>query len=438
MMKMSIRKLFKPLAVVVCVVLGAVVAVWILSRDVAPPDISRFVVERPDVPDDENAYTYFSKAVALHGGSIDVFENVEKQIDILEPAIAADVLFAANKETFDLIQQALACKRNVPPLFDFENEGDSQNVTVWWRGIVPLVILKAQNEYLAGNMEGCVELLEILQQSSASFLQYPNSLVGLLFWAGAPIVFTQETLAYLASDMNVPRDLIERLKNNIPRNEDVEQAGKMSTQLEVGISIFKPDSILQNLILDSGDIHVNPNGGFGYMYQPNRTKHLIARIWDEGFSQWDGWMWQKEDILFKKYPWYFRFRPNNLGIRLANQAESTIKIAHAWIARLQEGLDFTRTALALNLYHQDYGEYPETLEALVPDYLPEVPKDPYDGNPFRYSKERRILYSVGNNQMDDSGDAKRDKPFMPLSSVGYYNSGLDAVLQFAPPPSPEP
>ena len=43
------------------------------------------------------------------------------------------------------------------------------------------------------------------------------------------------------------------------------------------------------------------------------------------------------------------------------------------------------------------------LEALVPDYLPAVPRDPFDGAPFRYSAERRLLNSIGENLVDDGG-----------------------------------
>ena len=52
---------------------------------------------------------------------------------------------------------------------------------------------------------------------------------------------------------------------------------------------------------------------------------------------------------------------------------------------------------------------PATLEALVPDYLPAVPRDPFDGQPFRYSAEKRIVYSVGENLTDDGGDEGRER-----------------------------
>jgi len=47
----------------------------------------------------------------------------------------------------------------------------------------------------------------------------------------------------------------------------------------------------------------------------------------------------------------------------------------AWGVRLQ---------LALIAYRIDHDEYPESLDALVPDYLPFLPIDPYSGRPFEY------------------------------------------------------
>lgn len=52
---------------------------------------------------------------------------------------------------------------------------------------------------------------------------------------------------------------------------------------------------------------------------------------------------------------------------------------------------------------------PATQEALVPDYLSAVPRDPFDGQPFRYSAEKRIVYSVGENLTDDGGDEGRER-----------------------------
>lgn len=39
----------------------------------------------------------------------------------------------------------------------------------------------------------------------------------------------------------------------------------------------------------------------------------------------------------------------------------------------------------LNYYYSDYGVYPPSLEALVPRYLPKLPKDPQTGEDFQYT-----------------------------------------------------
>lgn len=85
----------------------------------------------------------------------------------------------------------------------------------------------------------------------------------------------------------------------------------------------------------------------------------------------------------------------------------------------------TAAALAIRLYEGDHGHRPDTLNALVPTYLPAVPVDPFDpdGGLIRYQptgakvyatdhatpgllKDRTgppILYSVGANGVDDGG-----------------------------------
>ena len=62
--------------------------------------------------------------------------------------------------------------------------------------------------------------------------------------------------------------------------------------------------------------------------------------------------------------------------------------------------EFSCAALAVQLaaeeFRRDKGKYPAALEELVPDYLPEVPKDPFDdGRPIKYNPETRVLYTVG-------------------------------------------
>jgi hypothetical protein len=65
----------------------------------------------------------------------------------------------------------------------------------------------------------------------------------------------------------------------------------------------------------------------------------------------------------------------------------------------------SRTGLACRLYKSQTGRYPDSLEALVPGILKEVPIDPFTGKPLVYRREGEgfVVYSLGTNERDDGG-----------------------------------
>ena len=79
-------------------------------------------------------------------------------------------------------------------------------------------------------------------------------------------------------------------------------------------------------------------------------------------------------------------------------------------ARADAKVAIVRTALALSLYRSDTGAYPDSLDALVPAYLPRLQIDPFDGKPIRYQRRESgyLLYSVDDDTRDDGGMYLRD------------------------------
>lgn len=63
------------------------------------------------------------------------------------------------------------------------------------------------------------------------------------------------------------------------------------------------------------------------------------------------------------------------------------------------------TELALELYRRDHGGPAETLGYLVPEYLPDIPIDPFNAEPLRYriDGDEGVLYSIGPDGVDDLG-----------------------------------
>jgi hypothetical protein len=75
-------------------------------------------------------------------------------------------------------------------------------------------------------------------------------------------------------------------------------------------------------------------------------------------------------------------------------------------ARAQSLNDRTRIAIALERHRLAYGQFPETLAALTPQFLAKLPHDVINGQPLKYRRTDDggfILYSVGWNETDDGG-----------------------------------
>ena len=84
-----------------------------------------------------------------------------------------------------------------------------------------------------------------------------------------------------------------------------------------------------------------------------------------------------------------------------------VTIGVANLARLQTA----RTAVAVERYRLTNGRLPERLPDLVPEYLPCIPPDPFDGAPLRYQKRENgfVVYSVGEDRQDDEGKERPPK-----------------------------
>ena len=66
------------------------------------------------------------------------------------------------------------------------------------------------------------------------------------------------------------------------------------------------------------------------------------------------------------------------------------------------------TAIALKRFQAQRGHWPDTLADLTPRFISSVPLDPCDGQPLRYRPNADgtyLLYSIGEDGVDDGGDA---------------------------------
>ncbi len=75
-------------------------------------------------------------------------------------------------------------------------------------------------------------------------------------------------------------------------------------------------------------------------------------------------------------------------------------------ASAQTYVNLARIACALERHRLAHGNYPETLNALVPQFIAQLPHDVINGEPLKYRRAddgQFVLYSVGWNETDDGG-----------------------------------
>lgn len=98
-----------------------------------------------------------------------------------------------------------------------------------------------------------------------------------------------------------------------------------------------------------------------------------------------------------------------------------------WIqARADTQCVLAMTMLALRAYKMNHGNYPRTLQKLVPHYLRKVPLDSFDGlTPLRYrlEGEKYFLWSIGPDGINNNGRPIENKNRPERGRYRSWNSG---------------
>lgn len=144
-----------------------------------------------------------------------------------------------------------------------------------------------------------------------------------------------------------------------------------------------------------------------FYFEPNKTKLLYANFFRSQISDINRSCWGRNGYNVGKLDLSsfeeVKKVENAIGIILHDVvAEGMATVQNK---RCQEDtlVGATQAMLALKAFKNDTKKYPTTLDALVPKYLDAVPVDPFDGKSLKYSSEKKIVYSVGEDKKDDGG-----------------------------------
>lgn len=146
-----------------------------------------------------------------------------------------------------------------------------------------------------------------------------------------------------------------------------------------------------------------------FQFKKNRTTLLFADFYRHEILQTEkrrinyiGYDFEQVERDSKKR-WRLFFQRNQVGHGLflvgapffsflTNQAEF-VKASHQLL----------RTRVAMERYKLHHGIWPHDLNALMPEYIDDVPLDPIDGKPIRYNLDNSTIYSIGIDLKDGGG-----------------------------------
>lgn len=429
---------FVAVVVILAVLIGVLCSdIW----DVEPPDVSDLMPEIVEIEAENNAYTYLKQVTkevyweendenweVIHemfsGKSIDsklcekFIENNRTTIELIEKAVATDVCQFPKFDSIDLndiidIGKLIDCQR--------------------------LLRLKTIYENSCGNYSAAFETNCLLLNYSECIRSAKRG--NIIFWLASE-VGTKWVYQGLSEHLHgVPKDNISKLIIELPTLESFEKSFASSMKGEFVYSLKIVEQILSgNYVSESeqffSDLY---NRSYftlfkcNYLFQKNEFKKLrsdnlreiIEKSKKHSFSEC---VFPKKEELNVVELFGRLILPNSLGNILNDGLFLTGENLLKKFFVGKTGLISSHLVVSCELYKREHGDFPETLEKLVPEFIEEVPNDPFDGKPIRYNKEKGVLYSVGKNMIDSGGVGEKERSKMRGAQKRKYRDKEDLVF----------
>jgi hypothetical protein len=159
---------------------------------------------------------------------------------------------------------------------------------------------------------------------------------------------------------------------------------------------------------------------FRFLYKPNKTRKELFTIYNR-IKENMGELYKNVKFVPLYQEDEFLIRENALERLIIENFTSYSEFFYTLLKEYLRVFNARATAcvFALKAYKEEKGHLPDSLSELVPKYLPQVPIDPFDGKPLRYSKEKGIIYCVGRDLKDSGGS-----PTIGEGAYGTYELPL--------------
>lgn len=394
----------------------------VFGRDIPPADVSDLKVVRYEIADADNAFTYLSQITNIYSGTNKLVELLDQlEEEVWDEDYVADIL-ASNSTAFTLIDKGLSCERfQVPEIKGFDAPLMYLSEQ---RAIGRLIDLKAGWLFRQGKKKEafeasirCMRLGALMQDSGGGIINY---LVAI-----AVKGISHERIEGIIRQGGLSSGDMRRYAAEVKEYESCDPGFENSLRVEYVFGSSAVDLLVAGKdgseLFGTGVIEMLARRS-SYVFQPNRTKKRMAELCRE--------MESNALLPYTEIEWPLDSAEEERGV--LGGAERLLKpnaVGRVIFDMMQPAYDAyferkcrcvlyarsIRLLLALKAYERDKGELPQALDQLVPQYIDAAPIDPYDGEPLRYSAERRLFYSVGRDGEDSGGTIAPDKAGVQLS-----------------------
>ena len=422
--KIAWYTLFAVAAVCICFVLY----LKLFVRDIPRIDDSAMAITVKPVPDTENAYLLLPHATfpindPLYAPGEERLKNAVDKLDKTGSLTAADM----KELKFFFKERFLAMKRMAALPYsqarpNYSPEDHIPNY-IALRNLARVQLEAAWQDFEAGHRKRARDTVLTMMDVGrvAATEQGGTNLIGLMIGVSIKI-HSLETLNRMLSTGWLPKST-ETLQSNLAEHRSQPQAWRNVIKGEYKVICYILDNYDKERVYNEafdesgGLMHFLYGKFFTTSFHKERARKLLFDFYkpilngmDKPFAQTAS---PNMDFSMHDYGSFSEtIRLSLSGEYSANiiaaVAVPNIKSILARKNYLKFLMDGTRIRIAALAYERDHGALPAALADLSPDYIKEVPSDPFDGKPVRYDSKRGIIYSVGMDGKDQHARGEKD------------------------------
>lgn len=331
---------------------------------------------------------------------------------------------ADNEEPLRLCAEAVHRERFYDPIIvgpDSFLIGTLNPTVSGYREIARLLSLRAMRHLGDHNLEAALEDAETLHRLSRMLGQHPMLITQLTAYAFDSLACDLDgqilTNGLLSAEMaQQRRALLNRLPSFPPLAQTIDRSGRFDA-LD-GIQLTVKETPGGSILLDCNVLLRNMNETYNDSVAALKLPTLVQQR--EALIALEDTLGQRAkqrglavDYTFLDgYGLAFKFGRRRATSEGAADVMAALSIEHLKGVANVEFRNEARhrlasTGFAIAEYRAVHGDYPVTLDALVPDYLASIPADPFTGESIRYAfnadRGTFLVYSLGENGVDNHG-----------------------------------